>query len=674
MLARSRIRKNAGIQMTDPHFCKCGYRKYVGVLAVLVGVAFFGPKVAAADPPAKAAERPDRPANIQRAIDRGVAYLKSIQSTQDGMWHYIPPGGISFEQNIGATALAGLTLLECDVPPSDPAVQKAAEVVRHNSISCGYTYAISLAIMFLDRLDEEADVPLIQSMSIRLLAGQTAHGGWTYTCPAPQGDEVRRLTDLVQKRNELKGGREMPKKKKLEDGANIELPKEIKDQLNKLRPPGAVNFQGQMAGNGAASQDALLGLSRVEGDNSNTQFAALALWVARRSGMPVEEALARIERRFRRAQHQDGGWTYLNTTSPVPGTWSFPPAMTCAGLIGLAVGQGVGKNNKDLNKDPNVMAGFTNLANHLQSLGNVTSLTGQKDKGFYFLWSLERMAEVYGLKMIGKTDWYRWASGVLLNSQWPDGGFRGEYANGGVDTCFALLVLSRANVAKDLARNLRGRLKDGVVTLRSGGVGREGLENLAKKPGDKSDKTNSSDSKVDSPGKLGSRSVPIEEEDVEARAARMSNELAKADSGQQAEMFEKYQDGKGPVYTLALAGAIPRLGGDAKSKAREALAQRLTRMTAATLRQALKDDDPEIRRAAALACAMKDDKTHIPDLIPLLEDREPIVGRAAHAGLKNLTGKDFGPEANASRQDTANAIAAWKGWWDKTQAEKNSGK
>src|SRR5438552_18149492 len=65
----------------------------------------------------------DRPANIQRAIDRGVAYLKSIQSTQDGMWHYIPPGGISVEQNIGATALAGLTLLECDVPPSDPAVQ-----------------------------------------------------------------------------------------------------------------------------------------------------------------------------------------------------------------------------------------------------------------------------------------------------------------------------------------------------------------------------------------------------------------------------------------------------------------------------------------------------------------------------------------------------------------------
>jgi hypothetical protein len=627
---------------------------------VLVGLGLSSQNAVAAD----------RPAKIQQAIDRGVAFLKSIQS-EDGMWHYIPPGGISTEQNVGATALAGLTLLECDVPPSDPAVQKAAEVVRQHSISCGYTYALSLSIMFLDRLDEEADVRLIQSMTIRLLAGQTAAGGWIYTCPPTHGDEVRRLTDLVQKRNELKGGREMPKKKKLEDGAKIDLPKEIQDQLNKLRPPAAVNPQ-QMAGN--AGQDALLALSGVEGDNSNTQFAALALWVARRSGMPVEEALARIERRFRRAQHQDGGWTYLNTTATLPGNWSFPPAMTCAGLIGLAVGQGVGKNNKDLNKDPNIVAGFTNLANHLQILSNVSAI-GQGEKGFYFLWSLERMAEVYGLKMIGKTDWYRWASQVLLNSQQANGGFYGEYANGGVDTCFALLVLSRANVAKDLARNLRGRLKDGVVTLRSGGVGREGLENLAKKPGDKSDKANSSDSKpVDPTGKLGSGSVPIEEEDVEARAARMSNELAKADPGRQAEMFEKYQEGKGSVYTLALAGAIPRLGGDAKSKAREALAQRLTRMTAATLRQELKDDDPEIRRAAALACAMKDDKSHVPDLIPLLEDREPIVGRAAHAALKNLSGKDFGPEANASRRDTANAVAAWKGWWDKTQTEKNPGK
>jgi hypothetical protein len=389
--------------------------------------------------------------------------------------------------------------------------------------------------------------------------------------------------------------------------------------------------------------------------------------------MPVEDALGRIEKRFRQAQHPDGGWTYINTALPLPADWSFPPAMTCSGLIGLAVGQGIVKDGKDLNKDPNIKAGFTNLANHLQNLSALSVMGGRQEKGFYFLWSLERMAEVYGLKMIGKTDWYRWASGVLLRSQQADGGFYGNYSSGGVDTCFALLVLARANVAKDLSRNLRGRLKDGFVTLRSGGVGREGLENLGKKP--ESDPAKSQDSKlVDPTGKSGNPAKPVEKEDVETQAARMSNELAKAEPGQQNEMFEKYQEGKGAVYTLALAGAIPRLSGEAKGKARGSLAQRLTRMTASTLRQELKDDDPEIRRAAVLACAMKDDKSHVPDLIPLLEDREPIVERAAHAALKSLSGKDFGPEANASRQDTANAVAAWKGWWEKSQADKDQGK
>jgi hypothetical protein len=602
----------------------------------------------------------DRPAHIQRAIDRGVAFLKSNQSADDGMWHY------AGEESLGATALAGLALLECDVPATDPAVIKAAEVVRKNSLNSTHTYSLSLAIMFLDRLNEETDVFLIQSMTVRLLAGQTASGGWTYHCPASQGDEVRRLTDQLKRQNELRGGKEMPKKKNLEDGAKPELPKEIQNQLRQIQAPKAQALQPA-----GATQDALLAFSHGDGDNSNTQFAALALWVARRNGMPVEEALSRVEKRFRYTQHADGGWSYISTTHPLPKDWSFPPAMTCSGLIGLAVGQGIAKDNKDLNKDPHIKAGFTNLSNHLNTLSSVSRLGGREDKGFYFLWSLERVAEVYGLKMIGKTDWYRWASQVLINSQQADGGFYGAYSRGGVDTSFALLMLSRANVAKDLSRNLRGRLKDGIVTLRSGGVGREGLENIGKKAADSKPDKGKEPTLADPSDKIGSRSVPLEEEDVEARAARMSNELAKAEASQQSELFKKYQDGKGTVYTLALAGAIPRLNGESKAKARDALANRFTRMTAATLRQELKDDDPEIRRATVLACAMKDDKSHIPDLIPMLQDSEPIVGKAAHAALKSLSGKDFGPKTGASPQDVANAVESWKGWWQKSREDKN---
>src|SRR5262249_21236200 len=70
-------------------------------------------------------------------------------------------------------------------------------------------------------------------------------------------------------------------------------------------------------------------------DNSNSQFALLALWAAQRHGVPVDRTMARVVRRYRGSQNSDGGWSY--TYAPGGGTGSAP-AMTCVGLIGLAVG------------------------------------------------------------------------------------------------------------------------------------------------------------------------------------------------------------------------------------------------------------------------------------------------------------------------------------------------
>ena len=80
------------------------------------------------------------------AIERGVIYLKGLQQA-NGSWDHDG-------HSVGATALAGLTLLECDVEKTDPIIQKAAQFVRQGSISLGYTYSISLAILFLDRTAE----------------------------------------------------------------------------------------------------------------------------------------------------------------------------------------------------------------------------------------------------------------------------------------------------------------------------------------------------------------------------------------------------------------------------------------------------------------------------------------------------------------------------------------
>src|SRR5438067_264512 len=114
-------------------------------------------------------------AEVNRAIERGVSALKKLQGA-DGTWPHS-------SYKTGATALAGLALLECDVPADDKAVGKAAAVVRQASATETSTYAIALSILFLDRLDDPADTPLIESLTVRLMAGQGASGGWTYTCP-----------------------------------------------------------------------------------------------------------------------------------------------------------------------------------------------------------------------------------------------------------------------------------------------------------------------------------------------------------------------------------------------------------------------------------------------------------------------------------------------------------
>jgi len=153
------------------------------------------------------------------------------------------------------------------------------------------------------------------------------------------------------------------------------------------------------------------------------------------------------------------------------------------------------------------------------------------------------------------------------------------------------------------------------------------------------------------------------EQRAELDAARLVDEMRRANADQRGPALEKLRDGKGPAYTAGLAEVTARLEGNAKKEARQALAERLARMTAATLRAKLADDDLEIRRAAALACAMKDDIAFVPDVIPLMADSEPPVARAAYAALKSLSGKDFGPSRDATNEEKEKAIADWKAWW-----------
>jgi hypothetical protein len=609
--------------------------------------------------PARAADQEA----INAAIDKGVRHLRQIQGT-NGAWSH---------EQIGMTALAGLTLLECDVPPDDRAIQAAAAAVRNAAVTIDQTYSIALSIMFLDRLGEPVDVALIESLTVRLLAGQLAHGAWTYACPRPDPQEERRLKTLVDERAERgpakKASRTEPGQRTAKD-----LPAEIQGQLE--------NIQRRRAAGGAANE------AYGTGDNSNTQFAILGLWAVRNYGLPVDGALGLTEKYFRDSVRADGGWAYVSTLPHSPNTpmaglgrvgpgggRGSTPAMTCAGLLGLGLAYGAwneaalrtkeSKENAkpgvppkalDPSKDRVVVNAFRLLGMWVDGMnypkGQPPQIGRPNGRFYYFVWSLERVCVSYGLEKIGKTDWYDWGAGILVANQGREGGWENGEFPGGPDTCFALLVLKRADLVKGLNRALASRMKDGLQsTLRQGGTGGGDLV----KGGDRKPFFGGED-----PG-----------ERTGDDPARLADKLASAGAARQDEILKELRDGKGAAYTQALASTIPKLEGEVLKKAREALADRMARMTSETLGVKLDDDDAEVRRAAALAVAMREDRVHVPKLIELLNDREPAVARAAHAALKNLSNdRDFGPAKDANRDDRLKAMAAWRDWWRKQSQEK----
>jgi hypothetical protein len=147
------------------------------------------------------------------------------------------------------------------------------------------------------------------------------------------------------------------------------------------------------------------------------------------------------------------------------------------------------------------------------------------------------------------------------------------------------------------------------------------------------------------------KAFPYADTDVQAEA--LVNDLVRATPLERSFLLARLELYEGALYTRGLARAVQRLDGELRAKCRTALVARLARAKPTTLRAHLKDLSPEVRQAAAVACARREERAFVPDLIALLDDREPETARVALAGLKGLTGQDLdGP-------------AAWRAWWQK---------
>src|SRR5262249_52179631 len=143
--------------------------------------------------------------------------------------------------------------------------------------------------------------------------------------------------------------------------------------------------------------------------------------------------------------------------------------------------------------------------------------------------------------------------------------------------------------------------------------------------------------------------------------ARLVKDLLTAAPGTEDVVLHHFRESDGIEFTDALATAIPKLKGEAYKKARIALAERLARLNATSLREKLAESDPQIRRAAALACANRKFVQLAPEVITLLEEKDPDLPPAAWVALKALSGKDFGPVSTPDQRK--HAARCYREWW-----------
>jgi hypothetical protein len=371
----------------------------------------------------KAKEPPPMSPQVREAIDRGVVHLK--KRVENAKFGASIDNKHPDEQATGVMALTGLALLEAKVPPDDPAVKQVLNHVRNNTKTLKFNYSQAACLFFLNRLDEaqplsHSDRQLVRTLALRMIGGQKPDNRWFYTNNPITANQEQQLLDRLD--------------------------------ANDYRP-------GSMAfGNG---------------DNSQTQFAILALWGCRKHDLPVRPALLAAASRFNQMQNADGSWGYSGADQ------MFNDSNTCAGLIALAMDKTLREDKKfqskrgvDIPADPKaddrVQKGFAHLAKAIgktkddpapfdkfpQFTGGVIKARAYGD--YYFLWCVERVGVIYDIHEIGGKDWYGWGSDLIVQNQRPDGSWQDKHGDV-CDTCFAILFLTRANLAKDLTESIRTR-------------------------------------------------------------------------------------------------------------------------------------------------------------------------------------------------------------------------
>jgi hypothetical protein len=440
-------------------------------------------------PPVKPRPHP-RQAEIEQAIRRGVEHLKKRLKEPNGTAGPDTYGRFPESVPLGRSALAALALLEARVPATDPAIQKALNDVRAGGHSLEMIYALGAVLFFLNRLEDEnpalltaQDRELRDTLTFRVVAGQQSDGRWSYSNPG--------ITPAAQKklRHRLESNAYKPApavtqapSRSMTQFALLSLWGSLRHKLP-VRPAllaAAHSFHDTQYPDGSWDYNVAFGQGKILSD-SNTCAGLMALAMekvlraeARRQGKSAGDPPANP----RADEQRDKAFAYLAKIIRSKGRFQLTEA-SLTSLRQDGVPEPVLKKLGAL-KDtefPGHAALMKKLAKLLdakelelhqmrvlkhtrkKSPGVMTQFTGtliQADAwgDCYFLWCMERVAVIYGKNTIGSEDWYSWGVDILLANQNKDGSWSDRHGDV-ADTCFALLFLTRANLAKDLTDKLR---------------------------------------------------------------------------------------------------------------------------------------------------------------------------------------------------------------------------
>jgi hypothetical protein len=368
------------------------------LLPLLLFAALLGCAPALAQEEAILPEREALQERINGAIDKGVGYLLRAQN-RDGSWG--PVGGRlqegHFDRRYGHSGLAVYALLKSGVKPSHPAVKRGIAYMLGGSPTKVYSAACEMMAL-----------------------GAT-------------GDEryQRRIEELL-------------------------------DLIESLRKRGVGNAWGYP------------GLNGGHVDLSNTQYAALGMRAAQGAGVKVSSrswaSLIDTVLEFQHPVHvveERSGETPSTLHKVKVAAFSYDRArsggghapsgsMTAAGVSILGIcAEAYGSKLSGAAGRRLARACEYGIAWLGHSFSVAENIGGSPSWLYYYLYGLERVGALFDLDRIGRHEWYWEGARFLVDDQGPNGRWETEgdanwppapMTNG--NTCFALLFLTRATVAR----------------------------------------------------------------------------------------------------------------------------------------------------------------------------------------------------------------------------------